>query len=129
MHLHDNSGRSLPAQPLLCRPGEAFETNDGRVVDVAVVVAAIQARPEAFEFALVRLIELADQIKGQTKLNFHHVATMARSDARRPLLLARTEAGLRLLDGRHRAARSKQLGYDTSDAWILSAAQLNEYAR
>lgn len=63
-------------------------------------------------------------IRGHTKLTFHYVAAMARADARRPLLLARRDDGtLALLDGRHRAARSLQLGYARTMAWILAPAQ------
>ncbi|WP_374546801.1 hypothetical protein [Rhodoblastus sp.] len=49
---------------------------------------------------------------------------MALRDARRPLLLAeREDVSLILVDGWRRAARSKQLGYERSHAWIPSAAQ------
>ena len=123
MHLHDNSARVWDRVPLRCRPGETFAF-EGKSVDLGAIVAAIAIAPDDFEFAAVAIIDFATQIKGQTKLNFHHVASMSRRDARRPLLIARLDDGaLQLLDGRHRAARCKQLGYETSEAWILTPAQ------
>jgi len=79
MHLHDNSTPE-EARSLRCRPGESFVFG-GRVCDLAAVVATIEARPQDFEFGKVRLDELFEQIRGETKLNFHYVATMARARA------------------------------------------------
>lgn len=124
MHLHNNAGRPTNGDPLRCRAGETYPLEAGGAIEIGPIVAEIARAPENFEIAEVALVDLAAQIQGRTKLNFHHIASMSRRDARRPLLVARqADGGLLLIDGRHRAARSKQLGYDTSEAWILTLEQ------
>ncbi|MGE4279059.1 MAG: hypothetical protein AB7G62_05690 [Magnetospirillum sp.] len=128
MHLHHNAQHCLSPSDITARPGETRLLPDGGILDVEQAVAAIRAAPEPFHWAEIRLSMLASQIKGQTKLNFHYVASMERERARRPLLLGRQADGeLLLLDGRHRAARSLQLGYATAWAWVLNVAQMDGF--
>jgi len=127
MHLHDNARRVVESAPLSCRPGEVHVAADGTVVSIDAIVAAMVRSPEAFQFGALALDELTAQIRGATKLNFHHIASMARIDARRPLLLVQ-RPDLMLIDGRHRAARSRQLGYEFCDAFILAAAQFADFS-
>ncbi|QGM46864.1 hypothetical protein [Methylocystis heyeri] len=102
----------------------------GKTFDVSSAVAEILAQPVRFEHAEIDLASLSSQIRGRSKLTFHYVAAMTRANARRPLLLARQSDGsLILLDGRHRAARSLQLGYVQAAAWILSPDQLSKFSR
>lgn len=129
MHKHDNSQHAIHILPIRARPGEMLALDSGATFNVSLAVAEILAWPLQFELAQIELISLSSQIRGRTKLTFHYVAAMARADARRPLLLLRQRDGmLVLLDGRHRAARSMQLGYDRSTAWILSPDQLSKFS-
>ena len=118
MHKHNDSQRPVRDLPIRARPGETVLLDSGRVFDVALAVSEILARPQQFECAEVVLSQFAGQIRGPTKLTFHYVAAMGRDDARRPLLL-----------GRHRAARSLQLGYAVISAWFLSASQVDAGGR
>jgi hypothetical protein len=130
MHKHDNAQRSIDIPPIRARPEEALALDSGKTFDVSSAVAEILAQPARFEHTQIELASLSPQIRGRNKLTFHYVAAMTRANARRPLLLARQSDGsLILLDGRHRAARSLQLGYDRSAAWILSVDQLSEFSR
>lgn len=130
MHRHNNAQHSVNAPPVSARPGESYCFPEGPVLDIERVVAEILRAPHRFVWREVGLSTLSDQIRGRTKLNFHYVATMERERARRPLLLGeRDDGGLLLLDGRHRAARSLQLGYETSYAWILTPRQMEECHR
>lgn len=126
MHRHDNAVHSLDDLAISARPGESFIFPQGSPLDVERAVSEILRDPDLFILEEIALSALAEQIKGQTKLNFHYVATMERHRARRPLLLGRQENGaLLLLDGRHRAARSLQLGYKTTKAWTLTPSQID----
>ena len=130
MHKHNDSQRPVRDLPIRARPGETVLLDSGRVFDVALAVSEILARPQQFECAEVVLSQFAGQIRGPTKLTFHYVAAMGRDDARRPLMLGRQDDGaLLLLDGRHRAARSLQLGYAVISAWFLSASQVDAGGR
>lgn len=125
MHRHDNALHSVHDLPICARSGETYVFPQGPALDVERAVAEILRAPDGFAMVEVELSVFGDQIKGHSKLNFHYVATMERDRARRPLLLGASDHGdLLLLDGRHRAARSLQLGYKTSRAWVLSPSQM-----
>lgn len=130
MHRHDNSQRSETDLPIRFRPGEVVVLDDGRHFDVAAMVERILAGPEDFRQTEIMLDSLAVQIRGRSKLTFHYIAAMSRADARRPLLLLEHADGPPLLlDGRHRAARSRQLGYGSSLAWLLTPEQAAAFIR
>lgn len=124
MHLNDNSFRSVQELPIRARSGEVFHHEDVGPYDLGKAVEWINANPERFELATVRLSGLAEEMRRRGKFNYHYIASMARNDARRPVLIGRMADGTeRLLDGRHRAARSLQLGYDSVEAWRLTVEQ------
>jgi hypothetical protein len=130
MHRHDNSQRSESNLPIRSRPNEAVVLDDGRHFDVTAMIERIMAEPEDFRQIEIMLDSLAAQIRGRSKLTFHYIAAMSRADARRPLLLIEHADGLPLLlDGRHRAARSRQLGYGSSAAWLLTPEQAAAFIR
>jgi hypothetical protein len=125
MHRHDNALHSVHDLPICARPGETYIFPQGSSLDVERAVSEILSAPNLFALVEIELSALGDQIKGRDKLNFHYVATMERDRARRPLLLGTSDHGdILLLDGRHRAARSLQLGYKTTKAWVLTLDQM-----
>ena len=128
MHRHDNLRHAVHDLPICARPGEIYISPQGAPLDVERAVIEILSAPHRFALMEVELSFLRDQIKGRDKLNFHYVATMERDRARRPLLLGTSDHGdILLLDGRHRAARSLQLGYKTTMAWVLAPDQMASF--
>ncbi len=124
MHLNNNAIRETAHRPIQARDGEAVTLEGDGMFDIARAVAWIGETPDIFTLVSLPLKDLQPEIRRRGKFNFHYIAIMSHADCRRPILMGtRPDGGRFLLDGRHRAARSSQLGYPTVDAWILTSSQ------
>ena len=112
------------ARPIRAWPGEHFNHEDREIYDVARAVALINGNPEGFEFIVLPIASLREQIEGRGGVDLSYVATLTNEDAVRPVLLGRYPDGtVRMLDGYHRATWLLRAGIDCLGAWLLTPEQ------
>lgn len=112
------------ARPIRAWPGEHFNHEDREIYDVANAVERINNNPEAFEFVVLPIELLREQLTGRGGINLDYVASLSNADAVRPVLLGRYPDGtVRLLDGYHRATWLLHAGIDRVGAWLLTPEQ------
>ena len=81
------------ARPIRARKGEHFNHEDRELYNVELAVALINLRPDDFEFVVVPIDSLREQIVGRGGVDLGYVATLTNEDAVRPVLLGLASLG------------------------------------
>ncbi|MBB5862385.1 hypothetical protein [Xanthomonas arboricola] len=112
--------------PIRSWPGEHFNHEDREIYDVERAVALINQAPEDFEFIVLPIDRIRDQLLGRGSVDMDYVRSLTNADAVRPVLLGRYADGTaRLLDGYHRASWLLYARVEVVGAWLLTYEQTN----
>lgn len=112
------------ARPIRAWPGEHFNHEGREVYAVHRAVSLINRNPEDFEFIVLPIDSLREQVEGRGGIDLRYVATLSNEDAVRPVLLGRYHDGtVRMLDGYHRATWLLKHHVSPIGAWLLTPAQ------
>lgn len=112
--------------PIRSWPGEHFNHEDREIYDVERAISLINSAPEDFEFVVLSIDRIRDQLQGRGNVDMHYVAKLTNDDAIRPVLLGRYADGTaRVLDGYHRATWLLYTKVRAVGAWLLTPEQTN----
>ena len=109
---------------LTTRVDEFFEFQGKERYLVGKVVAEINAAPQNYRFGVITFDLIGPQLDGQGNIDMTHVDAMTPERSRAPIIMV-TEANdqLRIIDGYHRATRSRKDGERYVGVWVLDKAQ------